>query len=283
MPAPENDRGAADRAAADGAPRHGLAAAGAHERPRRQPARGEGAQLGRPVDRRGVGGHDHARAAAGDPRVDDPAVDVLRAHDGRRRRVGHVDLADAGAARAVAEHEQAIPVQQERRAPLAELQRAEEPRGLGAGVDRVQRAVGQREDRPAVGLDDVGLVDAGLLHVGLRGVLGRGARGGHRRAARGCARPVERGRLGRDGRRRDVAGGVADQALAGAERLEALGGTGLRGGRGGGGGGGGKREQRQQGEEAETHGRTLSPCRPGAPANVQNFTFGIWRSGGAAD
>ena len=62
--------------------------------------------------------------------------------------------------------------QQQRRAPVLELERVEQPRRVGARVDRVQRAVGEREQRVAVGLDDVGLVDAGLLDVGLRRVLG---------------------------------------------------------------------------------------------------------------
>ena len=82
---------APDRAAADRARRAALAAADAPQRRLRQPAGGARAQLGRAVDRVGERGDDDARAAAGQARVDDVAVEVLAcaaraSAPGRRRR-----------------------------------------------------------------------------------------------------------------------------------------------------------------------------------------------------
>ena len=167
-------RRAPHRAAADRARRDRPARARVLERRRREPARRPRAQLGRAVDGLRIGRDDDARAAAGEPRVDDVAVDVLGAQHLHARRVRDVDLGHARAERAAAEQQRAPLAQQHRRAPaLVELERAEQPRRGRARVDRVQHAVGEREDRVAVGLDDVGLVDARLLDVGLRGVFAR--------------------------------------------------------------------------------------------------------------
>ena len=183
------DRRAPDRAAADRARRDRHAGARDRELRRRQPAGRPRAQLGRPVDRLGVGGDDHPRGAAGQARVDDVAVDVLGAQHLHLRGIRDVDLGHARAERAAAEHEHAVLAQQHRRAPaLVELERPEQLRRVRARVDRVERPVREREDRLPVGLDGVGLVDAGLLDVGLRRVLAGArvalGRDGHRHRRR---------------------------------------------------------------------------------------------------
>ena len=64
-----------------------------------------------------------------------------------------------------ADHEHPVPAHEELRRGSLQRQRAPERGRVTRHVDGVQRAVGQREQPAAVGLDEVGLVDAGLLHV----------------------------------------------------------------------------------------------------------------------
>ena len=135
-------------------------------------------------DEPGRGHDDDPRRAARQPRVDDRAVERHRAAHDHRRRIGDVDLGQDGRRAAVGDvgrdlagrgqrdgaggrrhDEQAIAADQQLLGVSVERERPDEPRRGAGHVDRVQRAVGDREHAPAVGLDDVGLVDARLLDV----------------------------------------------------------------------------------------------------------------------
>src|SRR5437660_304725 len=85
-----------------------------------------------------------------------------RALDRHAYRVG-----DSGAAK----HEQLVARKQQLLAVAIERQRADQLGRVGLRIDREQRPVLDREDRLAVGLDQVGLVDTGLLDVGPGEVL----------------------------------------------------------------------------------------------------------------
>ncbi len=205
------ERRAPDGTAADRARRPRRSRPLVGERRSRQPAGRPPTQLPRSVGRPGLRRHDHPRGAAGQARVDDVAVDVLRAQHAHLGGIGHVDLGHARAARPAAEHERTAIEQQQRRVPaVLQLQHAEQPRRRRARADRVQRSVGEREDRPAVGLDDVRLVDAGLLDVGLRRVL----RSALRRRGRALIRDHGDRHVVANRRARHVPGGVADQRRA---------------------------------------------------------------------
>ncbi len=149
-------------------------------------------------------------------------------------------------------------------APLVAITRMRSPRSISrwskpssgerrrhaaAGRDHAQRLVRDGEDAPPVGLDHVGLVDPGLLHVGAGEVRHRATHGRSARRRRGHRRdrdeiafgPLRHQRRRRDRLRRrgdglrrhaDSASGpqrpvscVADEVLAGVERLQALLGT----------------------------------------------------------
>jgi hypothetical protein len=130
-----------------------------------------------------------------------------------------------------------VPAQHQLAAIAVELQRSDDPR-LSADGNRVDRVAVDREERAAVGLDEIGLVDAVLLDVGRR-VVGarrvgrRGDRAGVRRRRRRRRLDDRLDRLLRDAvRRREMVLRVGDEPRARGERPQPLVVPGLRRGDG---------------------------------------------------
>ena len=174
-----------------------------------------------------------------------PAADALGAQHAHAPRVAHVDLGELRDLALVArkdapasavertglrDHEQALAVEQQLMAEAVERQAAEQLQAVRA--DGEEPLVGDHEDAPAAGLHEVGLVDTQLLDVGARvaglglgGVAAdrhwgrRGRRGGYRLAGQ-RDRQIGDGRRDRARPLASVAAPVADDSLAGPERLQ---------------------------------------------------------------